>query len=43
VSYVLENRQILKRTFPRVLEQMSIRPVDDYPLRLLETLRYLAS
>ncbi len=22
----------MKRTFPRVLEQMSIRPVDDYPL-----------
>jgi uncharacterized circularly permuted ATP-grasp superfamily protein len=43
VSYVLETRQILKRTFPRVLEQMPIRPVDDYPLRLLETLRYLAS
>ncbi len=43
VSYVLENRQILKRTFPRIFEQMSIRPVDDYPLRLLETLRFLAS
>ncbi|MEO6601769.1 MAG: circularly permuted type 2 ATP-grasp protein, partial [Polyangiaceae bacterium] len=27
VSYVLENRQILKRTFPRVLEQMPIRSV----------------
>jgi len=43
VSYVLENRQILKRTFPRMFEQMSIRPVDDYPVRLLEMLRYLAS
>jgi uncharacterized circularly permuted ATP-grasp superfamily protein len=42
VSYVLENRQILKRTFPRVFERMSIRPVDDYPMRLLEMLRYLA-
>ncbi|HEX9295974.1 MAG TPA: circularly permuted type 2 ATP-grasp protein, partial [Polyangiaceae bacterium] len=42
VSYVLENRYILKRTFPRIFESMSIRPVDDYPLRLLETLRYLA-
>jgi uncharacterized circularly permuted ATP-grasp superfamily protein len=42
VSYVLENRQILKRTFPRVFERMSIRPVDDYAMRLLEMLRYLA-
>jgi uncharacterized circularly permuted ATP-grasp superfamily protein len=42
VSYVLENRQVLKRTFPRIFEAMSIRPVDDYPLRLLDTLRYLA-
>ncbi len=43
VSYVLENRHVLKRTFPRIFEQMSIRPVDDYPVRLLEMLRYLAS
>lgn len=43
VSYVLENRNILKRTFPRIFEQMSIRPVDDYPARLLDMLRYLAS
>jgi uncharacterized circularly permuted ATP-grasp superfamily protein len=43
VSYVLENRQILKRTFPRAFERMSIRPVDDYPMRLLEMLRYLAT
>jgi uncharacterized circularly permuted ATP-grasp superfamily protein len=42
VSYVLENRYVLKRTFPRIFESMSIRPVDDYPLRLLDTLRYLA-
>jgi uncharacterized circularly permuted ATP-grasp superfamily protein len=42
VSYVLENRYILKRTFPRIFESMSVRPVDDYPLRLLDTLRYLA-
>jgi uncharacterized circularly permuted ATP-grasp superfamily protein len=41
VSYVLENRQILKRTLPKVFESVSVRPVDDYPMRLLETLRYL--
>ena len=42
VSYVLENRYVLKRTFPRLFETMSVRPVDDYPLRLLEALRFLA-
>jgi len=42
VSYVLENRQILKRTFPLIFDRMSIRPVDDYSVRLLEMLRYLA-
>jgi uncharacterized circularly permuted ATP-grasp superfamily protein len=43
VSYVLENRQILKRTLPRIFEQLSIRPVDDYPMKLLEMLQWLAS
>lgn len=42
VSYVLENRQVMKRTFPQIFERMSIRPVDDYPARLLEVLRFLA-
>jgi len=42
VSYVLENRQVLKRTFPLVFEQSNIRPVDDYPDRLLRMLQYLA-
>jgi uncharacterized circularly permuted ATP-grasp superfamily protein len=42
VSYVLENREILKRTFPQVFEASPIRPVDDYPSRLLEMLRSLA-
>jgi uncharacterized circularly permuted ATP-grasp superfamily protein len=41
VSYVLENRQILKRTLPRIFERASIRSVDDYPMRLLDTLRHL--
>lgn len=43
VSYVLENRTILKRTFPQIFERMSIRPVDDYSVRLLEALRYAGS
>lgn len=42
VSYVLENRELVKRTFPGLFEQLSIRHVYDYPMRLLETLRYLA-
>jgi uncharacterized circularly permuted ATP-grasp superfamily protein len=42
VSYVLENRQVLKRTFPQVFAASRVRPVDDYPNRLLETLQYLA-
>lgn len=42
VSYVLENRQLLKRTFPQVFEASRVRPVDDYPSRLLEALQYLA-
>ena len=43
VSYVLENREVLKRTFPRIFERLPIRRVDDYPLQLLETLRALAA
>ena len=42
VSYVLENRQVLKRTFPQVFEASRVRPVDDYPSKLLEILEYLA-
>ncbi len=41
VSYVLENRQLLKRTFPQVFEASNVRPVDDYPNRLLDILEYL--
>ncbi len=39
ISYVLENRDVLKRTFPRLFDGYHIEPVDDYPLRLLRTLR----
>ena len=41
VSYVLENRQVVKRIFPRLFEELSIRRVDDYPMRLLAMLRGL--
>jgi uncharacterized circularly permuted ATP-grasp superfamily protein len=42
VSYVLENREVLKRIFPQVFEGLNIRPVIDYPSRLLETLESLS-
>ncbi len=42
VSYVLENRQVLKRTFPQVFEESRVRQVDDYPGKLVEMLEYLA-
>lgn len=38
VSYVLENREVMKRTFPQVFQGMSVESVDDYPERLLDTL-----
>jgi len=42
VSYVLENRQLLKRTFPQVFEASRVRPVDDYASKLLAMLEYMA-
>jgi uncharacterized circularly permuted ATP-grasp superfamily protein len=42
VSYVLENRQVLKRTFPQVFQASKVRPVDEYPGKLHEVLEYLA-
>lgn len=42
VSYVLENRRVMKSTFPQVFRSMDIRPVDEYPSYLLETLLNLA-
>ncbi len=42
VSYVLENRNVLKRTLPQAFQAMKVKPVDDYPLRLLDVMRYVA-
>ena len=42
VSYMLENRELLKRTFSSVFSQSHVRPVNDYPARLRETLSRLA-
>lgn len=38
VSYVLENREIMKRVLPEVFFGSSIAAIEDYPERLLETL-----
>src|SRR5687767_5276321 len=43
VSYVLGNRNVMKRTLPQMFESCRIRPVHDYPSRLREMLEYLAS
>ena len=42
VSYVLENRQVLKRTFPQVFAASRVRPVDEYPSKLLAVLENIA-
>jgi uncharacterized circularly permuted ATP-grasp superfamily protein len=39
VSYVVENRLISKRMFPRVFDAARVHRVDHYPTRLAETLR----
>jgi uncharacterized circularly permuted ATP-grasp superfamily protein len=42
VSYVLQNRTLIKRTFPQLFESFRIRPVDDYASRLRDLLESLA-
>lgn len=38
VSYMLENRSVMKRVFPELFEQTAILPVDDYPSQLFDML-----
>ncbi len=42
VSYMLENRRVMKNTFPQLFSVLDIEPVDDYASQLLETLLNLA-
>ena len=42
VSYVLENREVLKKTFPKVFDSLQVQPVEDYPNQLRKALEYLA-
>lgn len=41
VSYVLENRELVKRAFPHLFERLNIRPVDHYPDMLFEVLDHI--
>ncbi len=42
VSYVLENRRAMKRTFPGMFETIGVRPVEEYPQELLRMLHHIA-
>ncbi len=42
VSYMLTNRQVIKRVFPLLFSSYDVRPVDQYGQALLATLRALA-
>jgi uncharacterized circularly permuted ATP-grasp superfamily protein len=42
VSYMLENRQAMKRTFPHLFERYGVAPIEHYPQELLQTLRSVA-
>src|SRR2546427_1016999 len=42
VSYVLENREIMKRTFPQIFDRSNVSPVGDYASHLLRTLQEIA-
>ncbi|MEJ2138554.1 MAG: circularly permuted type 2 ATP-grasp protein [Gammaproteobacteria bacterium] len=42
VSYMLENRSVLKHVFPELFSNQNIRPVDDYPSALFDMLRSLS-
>lgn len=42
VSYLIENRRVLKRTWPQIFADYDVRPVEGYPQDLLEVLRACA-
>jgi uncharacterized circularly permuted ATP-grasp superfamily protein len=39
VSYVISNRRVMAQTLPELFVSMRVRPVGDYPYRLLQALR----
>ena len=42
VSYVLENRSVMKRVLPGLFNAYKVRAIEDYPFNLLHTLRHVA-
>ncbi len=42
ISYVLENRLVMTRTFAKIFETCEVLPIDQYPLELINILRSLA-
>ncbi len=41
-SYLLENRNALKRAFPEIFNTLGVRPVDSYPRDLLNMLHHIS-
>ena len=42
VSYMLTNRRVMKRIFPKLFREYNVRPIENYTQVLLSTLRSLA-
>jgi uncharacterized circularly permuted ATP-grasp superfamily protein len=42
VSYVLENRVVMKKVFPKLFQQCKVRRIEDYPQRLRDALLSVA-
>ncbi len=42
VSYVLENRGVMKRVFPTMFSAYKVRAIEDYPHNLLQCLKHVA-
>ncbi|HTH96338.1 MAG TPA: circularly permuted type 2 ATP-grasp protein [Stellaceae bacterium] len=42
VSYVIENRHLMMRAFPDLMNDIGIRPVDNYGMKLQEAMREIA-
>jgi uncharacterized circularly permuted ATP-grasp superfamily protein len=42
VSYVLENRLVMTRIFPRAFQRQEVLPIDHYPAELFQVLRSIA-
>ncbi|HEY7090513.1 MAG TPA: circularly permuted type 2 ATP-grasp protein [Tepidisphaeraceae bacterium] len=42
VSYVLENRSVMRRIFPQLFSAYHVRGIEDYPYNLLQTLKHCA-